>query len=574
MRLFDACCYVGRWPTEELTFHTAKGLLAEMDRFGIERALVSHTLAWQDAPAFGNERLMEEIAPHPRLEPCWVVLPGETLGGPPGRDAAALCDRLAAEGVRAVRIYPRDHVYPLADWMVGDLLGALADRRYVLLIDQEQVILPTGLFDVDPAGWTHIRWLCGAFPGLSVVLTKVGYRALRVLLLLMQDCPNLHLDLSYFSSHLGIEEIVARCGAERLLFGTNQPLTDPGGVVTRLAYAGVTAQQQEQIAAGNLERLLDRVEAPKPSPMGRGPGSIDANGAAVIGRARTPASSVDAQPEAATELSCLAQAGISLAHSGMEIIDAHIHLGPYRNFYTPDPSAASIVRIMDRCGIAKALMASTMAIGPDWITGNRLTAEAVAAYPDRFMGYAVANPNEPSLIRGELTRAFGELGFVAVKLHPDLHAHPVSGPGYAPAWQFAAERGCLLLSHTFHGSRFCDPCMFGQLAERYPDVPILLAHSGSVTAAFEGAIALAKKYPNVYLDLSGSYSTGQWIARMVTEAGADRVIWSSDIPFIDVHYSLGRAIFAPLTSREQAMVLGGNIRRLLGRCIEQPAANR
>jgi len=42
------------------------------------------------------------------------------------------------------------------------------------------------------------------------------------------------------------------------------------------------------------------------------------------------------------------------------------------------------------------------------------------------------------------------------------------------------------------------------------------------------------------------------------------VIFSSDIPFIDLRYSLGRVLNAGLTPAEQALVLGGNIRRLVG----------
>jgi len=567
MELFDACCYVGRWPSEQLAFATVEGLLAEMDRLGIGRALVTHTLAWQNVPAVGNAHLMEEIAGHPLLEPCWVVMPGETETGGPTREVEALCETMAAQNVRAVRLCPRDHVYPLTDWMTGALLAALADRRYLVLLDLDQVVLPTGLFDVNPAGWRDVAWLCQAFPALSVVLTKVGYRALRVLPFLMQDCPNLFLDLSYFATHQGVEEITATFGAERLLFGTNQPLTDPGGALTRLLYAEITAGQREMIAHGNLERLLDRVSGVGHRPV-QSPAEREPDRPQITITNSGPHSLQEREEEASehkhADLAALVQAGRSLSESGLEIIDAHGHVGPYRNFYIPNPSADSIVRTMDRCGVALACLSSNMAIGPDWVTGNRLTAEAVAAYPERLIGHAVANPNEPERIRSELTYAFDELGLQGIKLHPDLHAHPIGGEGYQPAWEFAAERGCLVLSHTFHGSRYCAPTAFGPLAERYPQVPIILLHSGSMTAAFEGAIALARQHANLYLDLSGSYITGPWIARMVSEAGAERVIFSSDIPFIDLRYSLGRVVFAQLTLEEQKLVLGGNIRRLMG----------
>lgn len=545
MNLFDVSCYIGRWPTEQLAYDDVPGLLAEMDRLGIGRALVCHTMAWQNVPSVGNRLLMQESAGQSRLEPCWVVMPGDEVG-----DVAALCDEMAARGVRAVRLCPRDHVYPLTAWMAGGLLSALNERRYLVLLDVDQVVLPTGLFDVNPAGWREVAWLCQTYPGLSIVLTRVGYRALRVLLPLMRECLNLFLDLSYFATHQGVEEVTAQLGAERLLFGTGQPLVDPAGARTRLAYAEVTPEQQEMIAHLNLERLLARVRGVRPRHAAEKQGTA-------------PVAEPSASPGEVPDTAALALSGRNLREAGLEIVDAHAHLGPYRNFYIPDSGADGLVRVMDRCGVAITCLSSHVAIGPDWILGNRLTAEAVAAYPDRLVGQAVASPHEPTLIRDELSRCFDELGMRAIKLHPDLHQYPITGDGYLPAWEFAAERGCLVLSHTFHGSRYCDPSVFGALAERYPHVPILLVHSGAQTTAFPGAIAVARAHENIYLDLSGSFITGPWIARMVREAGAKRVIFSSDIPFIDLRYSLGRVLFAPLTPQEKTLILGGNIRRLL-----------
>lgn len=544
--LFDANCMIGRWATEALGCGSADQLLAEMDRLGIERALVSHTLAWHDSPTAGNARLMAEIAAHPRLEPCWVVMPGHQAEMPGG--VAGLMAELSRAGVRAVRICPRDHVYPLAAWMVGDLLGPLNDRRYVLLMDPDQVVLPTGLFDVNPEGWQQIEWLCRTYPDLAVVLTRVGYRALRVLLPLLITCHNLSLDLSYFATHEGVEVVAREIGADRLLFGTGQPQVDPGGALARFYYSALSAEQRDLVGHGNLDRLLDRVTDVRP----RGQA------------ARSPASARAAQAPGPDDLPALCRAGQSLSASGLDIVDAHAHLGPYRNFYIPDPSASAIVRLMDRCGVARLCLAAHRALAPDWISGNRLTADAVAAFPDRLIGQASASPHEPEQVGRELRYLFEDCGFRAIKLHPDLFAHPIAGAGFVSAWEFAAERRCPVFCHTYHGSRFCDPQMFGSLADLYPDVPIVLVHSGAQTAAFAGAIALAQQHDNLYLDISGSFITGAWIRRMVRDAGADRVIFSSDIPFIDMRYTLGRVVFAGLSRAEQTLVLGGNARRLLG----------
>jgi predicted TIM-barrel fold metal-dependent hydrolase len=257
MRLFDANSQIGPWPTEALAFQDVQGLLAEMDRLGIDQALVYHSLAWQSVPSIGNAQLMEAIRGHPRLFPCWGVLPtgGEEAGRPD-----CVCDQLARAGARAVRIWPRDHVYPIAHWMCSPLLEALAERRYLLLLDLDQIVLPTGLFDVDPAGWHHVDWLCRTYPDLAVVLTRVGYRAFRVLVPMLRRYPNLYVDLSYFATHQGVEFVAQHIGPDRILFGTGQPLEDPGGAVMRLCYADLDDHYAEQIGFGNLERLLARVQ--------------------------------------------------------------------------------------------------------------------------------------------------------------------------------------------------------------------------------------------------------------------------------------------------------------------------
>ena len=245
---------IGPWPTEALAFEDTGGLLREMERLSIERALVYHSLAWQHAPSAGNAALVEAIRSHARLEPCWGVLLTGDDGSPED-----VCAALAGHRVRAVRVWPRDHAYPLAEWACGAMLTTLAARRYVLCVDLDQILTPGGRYDVDPGGWRQLDWLCTTYPDLSVVVTRTGYRALRVLPHLLARHPRLYVDLSYFATHEGVEVITARFGPGRILFGTGQPLADPGGAMARLAYAAVTDADRDRIAHANLEQILSRV---------------------------------------------------------------------------------------------------------------------------------------------------------------------------------------------------------------------------------------------------------------------------------------------------------------------------
>ncbi|MBQ3054475.1 MAG: hypothetical protein IJC88_00030, partial [Oscillospiraceae bacterium] len=55
------------------SFWKKEDLLAQMDRCGIERALVRHAVAAELDPMVGNQMLMEEIADTPNLTPLWTV---------------------------------------------------------------------------------------------------------------------------------------------------------------------------------------------------------------------------------------------------------------------------------------------------------------------------------------------------------------------------------------------------------------------------------------------------------------------------------------------------------------------
>jgi predicted TIM-barrel fold metal-dependent hydrolase len=240
--------------------------------------------------------------------------------------------------------------------------------------------------------------------------------------------------------------------------------------------------------------------------------------------------------------------------SGVDVVDAHAHLGAYSRFFTPEPSAAAMVRIMDHCGVGAAVISSCLAIELDAAAGNTASAAAIDAYPDRLAGYLTLNPHQNP--DNEAARWAEDRRFVGIKLHPSLHEYPVTGPAYAPAWELAAATGRPVLSHTWTGSAYDDPAMLATIAERHPQVNILLGHAGAVPAGFPAVIALARRQPNLYLEICGSYFTGRVLERMVGELGAHRVIYGSDFPFIDLRYSIGRVLFAGLPLADRVTVLG------------------
>ncbi|MGW3951897.1 amidohydrolase family protein [Streptomyces sp. NPDC004752] len=249
------------------------------------------------------------------------------------------------------------------------------------------------------------------------------------------------------------------------------------------------------------------------------------------------------------------------APHGIQIIDAHAHTGPFSLFFIPDPDPASMVRVMDRCGVSTALISAHLAVQLDTRAGNEVTAAAVAQYPGRFRGYITVNPWQDPV--AEIERWADDARFCGIKIHPDQHAYPLTGSRYSAVWEFAAAAGAPVLTHTWAGSAYNDLPMVGDIADRHPQVTLLAGHSGGMPVGYDEAIAVAARYPNVILEICSSRGHGRYLQHMVDEVGADQVVFGSDFPYLDLRVGLGRVLFAKLSDADAAAVLGGTITRLL-----------
>lgn len=246
LSFFDSNCMIGRRTAREPgEIWQVDRLLEDMAYFGIARALVFHALAKEYDPAVGNERLLEEIEGRKALWGCWVVLPPHTGEM---EEPEALVRRMIRAGVKAVRVFPKLHSFPLDEWCCAPLWGALEARRVPVLIDKDQI------------EWSQVWELCRAHRDLPVILTSIGYREDRNLYPLFKAFDNLYVAISWYAVHLGIEAICRRFGAGRLLFGTRMPLFTPGTALTAIRYAEISPKEKRLIAGGTLRRLLKEVK--------------------------------------------------------------------------------------------------------------------------------------------------------------------------------------------------------------------------------------------------------------------------------------------------------------------------
>jgi len=244
--------------------------------------------------------------------------------------------------------------------------------------------------------------------------------------------------------------------------------------------------------------------------------------------------------------------------TGLDIIDMHGHLGRYQ-FAIPDLSPAGLVAAMDRIGVRTIVCSHMSCMQGDFRRGNRQVLEAMRAYPGRLKGYVTLWPSDQQQVAAEMHRCLKD-GFVGLKLH-SINGFPYTDAAYGPALAMADERRMPVLLHTWGGGEVISQVR--TLAAEYPEIALLLAHAGADKPGVY--VSLAREFESVYLDPCMSAAPRGLIARLVAEAGAEKVVWGSDAVFLNMAQQIGRVLGADIPDQDKSKLLSENAKRLLGR---------
>ena len=247
------------------------------------------------------------------------------------------------------------------------------------------------------------------------------------------------------------------------------------------------------------------------------------------------------------------------------IADCHGHFGVQPDFPGHKGSAEEMVQVMDLLNIEILAITSTLACYNDCPRGNAEVAEVLKKYPRRFLGYITVNPNPAGEALCELERWSAFHRPPLIKLHPDLHKYPVQGPNYVPVWDYANQTGAIVLVHTWDSDSNCGPLLLAPIAKQFPKARIILGHSGVTIRGYEQSFEAAKAAANLFLDISGSQSHRTIIERAVKRVGSNRILFGSDMPFLEAAVSLGRVLSARIRDEEKERILRFNFLELLER---------
>ena len=118
-------------------------------------------------------------------------------------------------------------------------------------------------------------------------------------------------------------------------------------------------------------------------------------------------------------------------------------------------------------------------------------------------------------------------------------------------WEFAHRNSAVVLTHTWESDPTCGPLMLEPIARDYPGARILLGHSGVTRKGYAEAIEAARRCENCTSTLPAPRATKGIVEHCVEQVGVERVVFGSDLPFLEAAMGIGRIAFARLPDSQR-----------------------
>jgi predicted TIM-barrel fold metal-dependent hydrolase len=238
----------------------------------------------------------------------------------------------------------------------------------------------------------------------------------------------------------------------------------------------------------------------------------------------------------------------------MKFIDAHVHVWSPDTARYPLATGYKVENVQPRSFTPEELFKHTKPAGVGRINliqisfygfDNTYMLEAIAKYPDIFVGTAVIDP-----LQGDPAREMAELakrGVRAFRIHPKLSQQPVETwlrpEGYKKMFAAGAQSNqamsCLINPDALPE--------LDRMCSAYPETPVIIDHlcrignDGVIREADVERLCAMAKHKKVMVKVGAFYAMGKKMApytdlaplieKTVKAFGPERCMWESDSPF-------------------------------------------
>lgn len=241
----DAHGHLGRYGMFDMPGSTAGAAVAVMDRVGVDVLCVSHVLSLVGDWARGNDLVAEAMEQFPgRFVGYAVVNPNYPAGI--GAELSRCVPKL---GMRGIKVHAGLHEYPVDGPAMMPVYEYAADNGGL-------PVLGHGFGDAGAMAKLSAR-----FPGVPFIIAHSGGgyqgRYPEAVIELAAERENLYLDVcSSVVPHGGIEALVERVGAAKVLFGSDFTWQHVTHQIGRVLLADLPEADKRTIIGGNAARLF------------------------------------------------------------------------------------------------------------------------------------------------------------------------------------------------------------------------------------------------------------------------------------------------------------------------------
>jgi predicted TIM-barrel fold metal-dependent hydrolase len=252
--IVDFNCDAGPYAFREYPVTTAAEVVGESLRLGITAAYVGSTQALTYlSPQPANERLMADLqgVRGVAVRPAAVLNPQYPGALRDLRDCADM-------GFRALKLYPTYHDFDLTSHETVALVDEAAALGWPVLlcvrVEDERHHHP--LMKVPPLAMDQAITFARNVPPATVVLcTGTAAEVPAFLKGVARD--NVVAEISYIKSPLSaIEDLVARVGSDRLVFGSHLPFSYAQTALAKVRESSIGEAAVEAILGGNAARII------------------------------------------------------------------------------------------------------------------------------------------------------------------------------------------------------------------------------------------------------------------------------------------------------------------------------
>lgn len=268
------------------------------------------------------------------------------------------------------------------------------------------------------------------------------------------------------------------------------------------------------------------------------------------------------------------------------VIDFHVHLADYQWWSTstfewllevnppfeelqkiykyPD----NFVKFIKECGIDYAVILAEISPITTGVCTNEQVEEFCKGY-NNLIPFGCINIYMETNPAKKLEELIIKRGFKGLKLYPTYQYFYPNDHKLYPLYAVAQELGIPIMFHTgssvFKGARikYGDPLYFDDVAVDFPDLQILMVHSGR-GFWYDRAFFLARLHPNLYMELAGLPPGRLFSYFPEFERNADKIIFASDWPGVpDLKKNIQDIKKLPISEASKEKILGGNAARIL-----------